>query len=237
MLGSVVTGVRVGCMSVWAHVSACIQDVWDCVRGVCMGVHTYVCICAVVVCVSIGEQVWGVSGVRAVCLHNGVCLCGGLVWTSVDVGLCVCVRVCTRVCRCVLRLVSWCTPCCCHLGSCRHLCRAEHRCVVVKQHLARLVLVTALHTAALLLVSVHEHTVCTCRRGELPPIRTPCVNIVVQHCRTMSEWCPCVETPSDGTGRPSPAAGAWDESHAAPFKFISEVWGVVTGVVLLPEPP
>lgn len=117
VLGSVVTGVRVGCMSVWAHMSACIQDVWDCVCGMCMGVHMYVCICAVVVCVSIGEQVWGVSGVRAVCLHNGVCLCGGLVWTSVDVGLCVCVRACTRVCRCVPRPVSWCTPCCCHLGG------------------------------------------------------------------------------------------------------------------------
>lgn len=46
-----------------------------------------------------------------------------------------------------------------------------------------------------------------------------------------------METPSDGTGRPCPAAGAQGESDAVPLKFISEVWGAVTGVVLLPESP
>lgn len=114
---------------------------------------------------------------------------------------------------------------------------AEHRCAVSKQHLARLVTVTTLHTAALLLISVHEHAECACCKGELPQIRALRVNAVVKPCWSVPERCPRVETPSDGTGRPSPAAGVGGESAAMPLKFISEVWGVVTGVILFPEPP
>lgn len=121
--------------------------------------------------------------------------------------------------------------------QCQHPRGAEHRCTVLKQRLARLVTVTTLHTAALLLVSVHEHAECACCKGELPQIRALRMNAVVKPCWSVPERCPSVETPSDGTGRPCPAAGARGESAAVPLKFIFEVWGVVTRVILFPEPP
>lgn len=94
--------------------------------------------------------------------------------------------------------------------------------------------VATLRTAALPLISVHEHTACACCRVELPRIRAPCVNTVVKlWCREVSECGDTIrwhwETISCYRAR--------DKSNAAPWKFISEVWGAVTCVVLFPESP
>ena len=55
-----------GCMG--SHVGVYPVRAGLCVSGVCMGVHMYVCIRAVVVCAGVREQVWG--GARS---EGGVC--------------------------------------------------------------------------------------------------------------------------------------------------------------------
>lgn len=166
---------------------------------------------------------WGVR-VSGVCVGS---VCGEVVQIYVDLGLCMCyqsvyqdtqVRAPAGVLVYPMPMPSWCT------GS-ASICVALSVAAWWQSSVSpgQCHAMATLHTAALPLILVHEHTACACCRGKLPQIPAPCANTVVKLCCGMSERCLGVETPSDGTGRPCPVTGAQDESDAVPLKFISEV--------------